>query len=117
MTRILRFHTEIGKMQVVLDPCPWPWPRLACPWLWPWPRLVCPWPWSRKNFEVLGLGLDLKVLDLTTTLLVNITSHAIWTSKRKVDRATPSKIIVQHRTFFFISDLRFQIRCLIFAAH
>ena len=43
MTHILRFHTEIGKIPVVLDPCPWL--RLACPW--PWPRLVCPWPWPR----------------------------------------------------------------------
>ena len=63
MTHVLRFHTEIGKMPVVLDPCPWP--RLTCPW--PWPRLVCPWP--RKNLEV--LGLDLKVLGLTTTLLLS----------------------------------------------
>ena len=66
MTHILRFHTEIGKMPVVLDPCPWP--RLAYPW--PWPRLV--WPWLRKNFEVLVLGLDLKVLGLNTTLVVAI---------------------------------------------
>ena len=64
MTHILRFHTEIGKMPVILDSCPWP--RLAC--AWPWPRIVCPWP--RKNFEVFGLGLDLKVLGLTTTLVV-----------------------------------------------
>ena len=61
MTHILRFHTEIGKIPIVPDPCPWP--RLACPWPW----LVCPWP--RKNFKVLGIGLDLKVLGLTTTLL------------------------------------------------
>ena len=66
MTHILRFHTEIGKMPVVLDLCPWPWPRLASPWPWPWPRLVCPWP--RQNFEVLGLDLDLKFLGLTTKL-------------------------------------------------
>ena len=55
MTYILKFHTEIGKMPVVLDPCPWP-----------WPRLVSPWPWPQKNFQV--LGLDLKVFGLTTTL-------------------------------------------------
>ena len=57
-------HTKIGKMPVVFDPCPWL--RLACPW--PWPRLVCHWPWPQKNFKVLGLGLDLKVLGLTITL-------------------------------------------------
>ena len=63
MTHILRFHTEIGKMPVVLDPCPWP--RLAC--RWPWPELACPRPWPRKNFKV--FGLDFKVLGLTTTLM------------------------------------------------
>ena len=47
MTDILRFHIEIGKMPVVLGLCPWP----------------------RKNFKVFGLGLDLKVLGLTTTLV------------------------------------------------
>ena len=26
-------------------------------------------PWTRKNFKVLGLGLDLKVFGLTTTLV------------------------------------------------
>ena len=51
MAHILKFHTEIGKMPVVLDPCSWPWPRLTCPWL------VYPWPWPRKNFKVLGLDL------------------------------------------------------------
>ena len=39
MAHILKFHTEIGKMPVVLDPCSWPWPR------------------PRKNFKVLGLDL------------------------------------------------------------
>ena len=51
-------------MLVVLDPCPWP--RLARPW----PRLVCPWP--RKICKV--LGLDLKVVGLTTTLMFNCNS-------------------------------------------
>ena len=64
---ILRFHTEIGKMPVVLDLCPWPWPRLACPW----PPLACPWLSPQKKFKVLGLGLDLKVLGLATTLLLS----------------------------------------------
>ena len=68
MTHILRFHTEIGKMCVVLDLCLWP--RIACPW--PWPRLVCPWPWPQKNFKV--LVLDLKVLGLTTTLVALIST-------------------------------------------
>ena len=72
MTHILRFHTEIGKMPVVLDP--YPWPRLACPWPWNWPRFVCPCPWTRQNFTV--LGFDLKVLGLTTTLVATL-SHKI----------------------------------------
>ena len=50
MTHILRFHTEIGKNPVVLDPCPWP----------------------RKNFK--DLGLDLKVLGLTTTVIHSMTT-------------------------------------------
>ena len=75
MTHILRYHAEIGKMPVVLDPCPWP--RLACPW--PWPRLMCSWPWPQKNFKV--LGLDLKVLRLNATLL------AIMAGKRTSKRS------------------------------
>ena len=99
MTHILRFHTEIGKMPFVLDPCPWPrlvcpwpWPRLVCPW--PWPRLVCPWPWPRKKFKVLGR---------TTTLLPTCSYHNTPFTFAILSNVSSQPSISIYSSLFFLS--------------